>query len=67
MSGLDRKRVRIYRSHAEADDADGKNILPEDLEIPVISVSDLTANERPSGRSQDIADVEKLESASKRR
>jgi hypothetical protein len=58
--------VRIYRSNAEADDADGKNILLEGLEIPVISVSDLIANERPSGRSQDLADVEKLESASKR-
>ncbi|HTC37876.1 MAG TPA: nucleotidyl transferase AbiEii/AbiGii toxin family protein, partial [Steroidobacteraceae bacterium] len=43
-----------------------KNIFLEGLEIPVISVSDLIANKRASGRSQDLADVEKLESASKR-
>jgi predicted nucleotidyltransferase len=46
--------------------ANRKNILLEGLEIPVISVSDLIANKRASGRSQDLADVEKLESASKR-
>jgi hypothetical protein len=36
------------------------------LEIPVISVIDLIANKRASGRAQDLADVEKLESATKR-
>jgi hypothetical protein len=46
--------------------ANRKNIFLEGLEIPVISVSDLIANKRASGRSQDLADVEKLESASKR-
>ena len=46
--------------------ANRKNIFLEGLEIPVISVSDLIANKRASGRSQDLADVEKLESVSKR-
>jgi len=46
--------------------ANRKNIFLEGLEIPVISVPDLIANKRASGRAQDLADVEKLESASKR-
>jgi len=46
--------------------ANRKNILLEGLEIPVISVADLIANKRASGRTQDLADVENLESASKR-
>jgi predicted nucleotidyltransferase len=46
--------------------ANRKNILLEGLEIPVISVTDLIANKRASGRAQDLADVEKLESATKR-
>jgi predicted nucleotidyltransferase len=45
--------------------ANRKNILLEGLDIPVISISDLIANKRASGRAQDLADVEKLESASK--
>jgi predicted nucleotidyltransferase len=46
--------------------ANRKNIFLEGLEIPVISVPDLIANKRATGRTQDLADVEKLESASKR-
>ena len=46
--------------------ANRKSIVLEGLEIPVISVPDLIANKRASGRAQDLADVEKLESASKR-
>lgn len=42
-----------------------KDIFLEGLEIPVISVSDLIANKRASGRSQDLVDVERLESALK--
>jgi predicted nucleotidyltransferase len=34
----------------------------EGLQIPVISLEDLIANKRASGRKQDLADVEKLES-----
>jgi hypothetical protein len=34
----------------------------EGLQVPVISLEDLIANKRASGRKQDLADVEKLES-----
>jgi Nucleotidyl transferase of unknown function (DUF2204) len=40
-------------------------IYLEGLEVPVISVADLVANKRASGRLQDLADVEKLESSAK--
>lgn len=46
--------------------ANRKNIVLEGMEIPVISIPDLIANKRASGRTQDLADVERLESASKR-
>jgi predicted nucleotidyltransferase len=46
--------------------ANRKNIFLEGLEVPVISITDLIANKRASGRTQDLADVEKLESASNR-
>jgi predicted nucleotidyltransferase len=46
--------------------ANRENIFLEGLEIPIISVPDLIANKRATGRTQDLADVEKLESASKR-
>lgn len=36
------------------------------LDIPVISMSDLIANKRASGRTQDLADVEKLEAGARR-
>lgn len=40
-----------------------RKIFPiEGLQIPVISLEDLIANKRASGRKQDLADVEKLES-----
>ena len=35
----------------------------EGIEVPVISLQDLIANKRASGRMQDLADIEKLESA----
>jgi hypothetical protein len=35
------------------------------LEVPVISLQDLIANKRASGRAQDLADVEKLVSTQK--
>jgi predicted nucleotidyltransferase len=35
----------------------------EGLEVPVISLQDLIVNKRASGRTQDLADVEKLTSA----
>lgn len=38
-------------------------VFLEGLEVPVISLQDLIANKRASGRTQDLADVEKLTSA----
>jgi hypothetical protein len=32
------------------------------MEVPVISLDDLIANKRATGRTQDLADVEKLQS-----
>ena len=37
----------------------------EGLEVPVISLKDLIANKRASGRTQDLADIERLESRKK--
>jgi len=34
----------------------------EGVEVPIISVEDLIANKRATGRTQDLADVERLES-----
>ena len=34
----------------------------ENLDVPVISLEDLIANKRATGRTQDLADVERLES-----
>ena len=39
-----------------------RNVVNVDgLDVPVISMSDLITNKRASGRTQDLADVEKLE------
>jgi predicted nucleotidyltransferase len=40
-----------------------KTISLEGLDIPVISLEDLIANKRATGRTQDMADAERLESA----
>ena len=37
----------------------------EGLEVPVISVKDLIANKRATGRTQDLADIERLEALKK--
>jgi predicted nucleotidyltransferase len=37
----------------------------EGIEVPVISLKDLIANKRASGRTQDLADIERLESRKK--
>ncbi len=42
--------------------ADKATIFIDGLEIPVISLHDLIINKRASGRIQDLADIEKLES-----
>lgn len=43
--------------------ANRQAILIEGIEVPVISLQDLIANKRASGRTQDFADIEKLETA----
>jgi predicted nucleotidyltransferase len=43
--------------------ANKRAISIEGIDIPVISLDDLIVNKRASGRIQDLADVEKLESA----
>jgi hypothetical protein len=44
-----------------------QTVVLEGLEVPVISLQDLIANKRASGRTQDLADVEKLMSGSQLR
>ena len=43
--------------------ANRQAIFIEYIEVPVISLRDLIANKRASDRAQDLADIEKLESA----
>jgi predicted nucleotidyltransferase len=51
ISGVDFERAYANR-----------NIVTVDgLEVPVISMSDLIVNKRATGRTQDLADVEKLQ------
>jgi predicted nucleotidyltransferase len=40
-----------------------RNVPLEGVDVPVISLEDLIANKRATGRTQDLADVERLESA----
>ena len=47
--------------------ANKTTISIEGIEVPVISLEDLIANKRASARTQDLADVEKLESVKKDR
>jgi predicted nucleotidyltransferase len=42
--------------------ANKATISIEGIDVPVISLEDLIANKRASARTQDLADVEKLES-----
>ena len=39
-----------------------KTVCLEGIDVPVISLEDLIANKRATGRKQDLADVERLES-----
>lgn len=45
--------------------ADRLTVSMEGVEVPVISLKDLIANKRASGRTQDLADIERLESLKK--
>jgi predicted nucleotidyltransferase len=51
ISGIDFERAYAKKNDVEI----------EGLKVPVISLEDLIANKRASGRTQDLADVEKLE------
>jgi hypothetical protein len=42
-----------------------KSLSIEGMNVPVISLEDLIVNKKASGRTQDLADVEKLEGALK--
>jgi predicted nucleotidyltransferase len=42
--------------------ANRNTVSIEGIEVPVISLKDLIANKRASGRTQDLADIERLES-----
>jgi predicted nucleotidyltransferase len=53
ISGVDFERA--YANH--------KVVTVEGINIPVISLTDLIANKRATGRMQDLADIEKLESS----
>jgi predicted nucleotidyltransferase len=46
--------------------ANKTDVSIEGLQVPVISLEDLIANKRASGRTQDLADVEKLETLKKK-
>jgi predicted nucleotidyltransferase len=39
-----------------------KTVSLEGVDVPIISLEDLIANKRATGRTQDLADVERLES-----
>ncbi len=54
--------TRISGVDFESAYANRKVVSVAGVDVPVISVSDLIANKRASGRTQDLADVEKLES-----
>ncbi|HTQ35875.1 MAG TPA: hypothetical protein VMH77_02465 [Steroidobacteraceae bacterium] len=42
-----------------------RTLILEGMEVPVVSLEDLIANKRATGRTQDLADVERLESGLK--
>ncbi len=42
--------------------ANRKIVSVEGIDVPVISIEDLIANKRATGRMQDLADIEKLQS-----
>jgi predicted nucleotidyltransferase len=51
ISGVDFERAYANR----------QTVSVEGMDVPVISLKDLIANKRASGRTQDLADLEKLQ------
>jgi predicted nucleotidyltransferase len=56
--------TRISGVEFESAYANRKTISIAGMEVPIISLEDLIANKRATGRTQDLADVEKLEALS---
>jgi predicted nucleotidyltransferase len=56
--------TRISGVEFESAYANRKTISIAGMEVPIISLEDLIANKRATGRTQDLADIEKLESLS---
>ena len=54
--------TRISGVEFERAYANRQTVSVEGMDIPVISLEDLIANKRASGRTQDLADLEKLQS-----
>jgi predicted nucleotidyltransferase len=56
--------TRISGVEFERAYANRKTISVAGMDVPIISLEDLIANKRATGRTQDLADVEKLQSVS---
>jgi predicted nucleotidyltransferase len=56
--------TRISGVEFESAYANRKTISIAGMEVPIISLEDLIANKRATGRTQDLADVEKLQTIS---
>jgi predicted nucleotidyltransferase len=56
--------TRISGVEFESAYANRKTISIAGMEVPIISLEDLIANKRATGRIQDLADVEKLQALS---
>jgi predicted nucleotidyltransferase len=56
--------TRISGVEFESAYANRKTISIAGMEVPIISLEDLIANKRATGRTQDLADVEKLQALS---
>jgi predicted nucleotidyltransferase len=57
--------TRISGVDFESAYANRQIVRVDGVDVPVISMTDLIANKRASGRTQDLADIEKLESLEK--
>lgn len=53
--------TRITGVEFESAYANHKVVTVEGMQVPVISLEDLIANKRATGRTQDLADVERLQ------
>lgn len=56
--------TRISGVEFERAYANRKTVSVAGMDVPIISLEDLIANKRATGRTQDLADIEKLQSVS---